>query len=355
MKKQSRLRVVIAVLWSVVVVTGCGATPTPTPAPTPEIPLQGRWENFGFTSEALADNLIGDPATRAIYVYLPPNYDTSTARYPVVYGLHGYLDDPTSLQVWGRQLDSLIANDEAREMIFVLPDGGNKFGGSWYQSSPTIGDYESYIVHELVRYIDANYRTSSKREARGIAGCSMGGNGAMHLAFQYPEIFGAAASVSGGYAYGDYSQWEEARVSYSEAVHPNSIGEIYLLKWFVRVLYAKAAMAAPNPDNPPLYLDKPLEMVDGEARIVPAVLQKIIDRDVYHDLSDYLDQSVRLEGIAIYHGVQDEVPVEMARSFSEALTDNGVEHTYAEVEAGHCGPSWDYSPLLKFMSETLEQ
>jgi predicted esterase len=85
------------------------------------------------------------------------------------------------------------------------------------------------------------------------------------------------------------------------------------------------------------------------------VLQKIIDKDVYHDLSDYLDQSVRLEGIAIYHGVQDEVPVEMARSFSDALTDSGVEHTYAEVEAGHCGPSWDYSPLLKFMSETLGQ
>jgi hypothetical protein len=86
------------------------------------------------------------------------------------------------------------------------------------------------------------------------------------------------------------------------------------------------------------------------------VLQKISDVDAYADLRDYLEQPVRLRGLAIYHGVLDDVPVQMARSFSEALTEGGVDHLYAEVEdGGHCGPTWDYSPLLMFMSETLAQ
>jgi hypothetical protein len=117
-----------------------------------------------------------------------------------------------------------------------------------------------------------------------------------------------------------------------------------------------AAAAAPNPDSPPFYFDVPFEIVDGETRIVPEVLQKIRDINVIQDVQDYLDQPTRLRGIAIYHGVLDDlVPVDMARSFSEVLAENGVEHAYAEVDAGHCDPNWDYAPLLMFMSETLEQ
>lgn len=286
----------------------------------------------------------------------PPSYDTGSSRYPVVYGLHGYLESPPELRVLGSQLNSLIANGEAREMILVLPDGNNKFGGSHYLNSPTIGDYEGYIARELVAYIDANYRTTASRDTRGVAGCYMGGNGAMHLAFRYPDVFGAAGSVSGGYAYGEYPQWEEARAAYSSAPQPKNLDDIPRLPWYIRIQFANAAAAAANPDNPPLYLDMPFEIVDGAAQIVPEVLQKISDVDAYSDLQDYLDQPVRLRGLAIYHGALDYVPVSMARSFSEALTESGIEHQYAEVEdSHHCGRNWDYSPLLKFMSETLAQ
>ena len=68
-----------------------------------------------------------------------------------------------------------------------------------YLSSPTIGDYETYLTKELVDYIDANYRTIPNRDSRGIMGCSMGADGAMHLALKYPDVYSVAAPFSGTY------------------------------------------------------------------------------------------------------------------------------------------------------------
>lgn len=69
----------------------------------------------------------------------------------------------------------------------------------------------------------------------------------------------------------------------------------------------------------------------------------------------YLDQPIRLRGIAVYHGLSDPVSVGMARDFSAVLTDPAVEYQYTEIDAAHCGRAWDYTDLLKFMSENLRQ
>ena len=66
-------------------------------------------------------------------------------------------------------------------------------------SSSTIGDYEAYLTKELVETIDANYRTIPSRENRGIMGCSMGADGALHLALKYPDVYSVAAPYSGTY------------------------------------------------------------------------------------------------------------------------------------------------------------
>jgi pimeloyl-ACP methyl ester carboxylesterase len=377
MNKPKLFRVLFPPLLLAMLMVACAEqaeAPSPTPAdtapppateatpPTPtlatsatELSEKGTWETFEFTSDALADNLLDDPATRTIHVYLPPGYDVSNERYPVVYGLHGYLEDPTWLRGMGPQLDALIADGQAGGIILILPDGDNSLGGGWYQNSPTIGDYESYIASELVAYVDDNYRTLADRDARGIAGCSMGGNGALHLALKYPEVFGTAASVSGGYAYENYPQWEDVRTRYTEPVHPSDLSDIVRLPWDFRVIFALAAAAAPNPDNPPFYFDLPFEIVGAEAQIVPEVLQKVSDINVIHDVEVYVDQPIRLRGIAVYHGISDDVPVEMARDFSAFLTELGVEHQYTEVDAAHCGRAWDYTDLLRFMAENLRQ
>jgi enterochelin esterase-like enzyme len=326
------------------------ATATPLPEPTP-VP-KGSFEDGEITSQALADNLIGDPNTRRFYVYLPPGYDDGDEHYPVVYVLHGWRGSRGDYLRMGPQLKLLIAQGKAQPMILVFVDGRNAFGGSWYRSSPTIGDYESYITRELVDLVDNTYRTLANPESRGVTGCSMGGEGAIHLAFKYPDVFSAAAPVSGLYDYDKEHDawWEEGREAYEG--EPDGLdfqGVPLPIVWFV----GGAAIAAPNPDRPPLYLDMPFEIVDGEPQIVPDVYDKIVALAPKHEVHDYLDQPVRLHGLLLVQE-QMNVPEEAAsgRNFDQLLTDLGVEHEYLEFASGHCSGSW-YRPVLEFMSEHL--
>jgi len=323
--------------------------PTPTPKPRPTPSIWGSYEKGQITSPALANNLVGDPATCDYYVFLPPGYDTTTERFPVVYVLHGFpLHAGYYFQEIKSAQESLRRIGEARDTIFVFPDAFNAFGGSFYLSSPTIGDYETYTTKELVHQIDATYRTIPSREGRGITGCSMGGFGALPLGFKYPEVFSVVAANSGGYDWEHDPGWEDARASYTH--EPSTWSQLGQLGLQAQVYFAVAAAVAPNPDKPPFFLDMPFTLVDGEAQIVEEVRQKVIAIDPANDVRRYLDQPVRLRGLLIYHGEYDYV--ESARTFLTLLTDLGVEHEYVEVKSGsHCGLDW--TPVLMFMSEHL--
>ncbi|MCB0195208.1 MAG: hypothetical protein KDJ65_24885 [Anaerolineae bacterium] len=321
-------------------------TPKPTPvAPTSQPSNKGKLVKGQITSQALADNLIGDPATRHFYVYLPADYDTRDKHYPVIYVLHGFWGNESDYIGMGPELDKLTAGGEVGEMILVFLNADNKFGGSQYLSSPTIGDYERYITEELVSYIDANYRTLPQRDSRGITGCSMGGDGSLHLALTYPEVFSVAAPMSGMYDAEHDPMWEIERLKFGR--EPENFDDVYG-EWFISF----AAGAASNPDKPPFYLDMPFKLVDGKGQIVPKVRQKIIAADVIHDVPDYLNQPVRLRGLLIYHGEYDGfAPVEVIRDFDKMLTELGVAHEYVEVKANHC--NMDRSVVFKFMADHL--
>lgn len=138
-------------------------------------------------------------------LYLPPGYGEDHRSYPVVYLLHGYGGDHTN---WIRlgdaafTADSLIQARLIPPTILVMPDGGNSF---YVDSDPEtgFGAMETAIVRDLIPQVDERYRTITRRRGRMIAGLSMGGYGAVHLAFKHPELFGAAASLSGVLTRGD--------------------------------------------------------------------------------------------------------------------------------------------------------
>jgi enterochelin esterase-like enzyme len=313
---------------------------------------QSRLESGQITSQALAGNLIGDPATRRYWVYLPPGYDTSGRRYPVVYALHGFwLNSLQLVTPLGEALDELLAAGQAREMIVVYPDGNNRFRGSQYRSSPTVGDYETYIAGELVEQIDATYRTLPQPESRGITGCY--GNGALHLAFKHPDVFSVAAPVSAVYDFERKpQQLEMALASYQRDI--SDLHSLDALPWQTREYIALAAAVAPNPDKPPLYLDMPLTVVDGQAQIVPEVWEKILAAAPVNEVNEYLDQPERLRALLLYQDAGDvSIPVEVIRDFDRLLTSLGVEHELLEVDTGE-GRCWlDYSPVVQFMSDNL--
>jgi putative tributyrin esterase len=122
-------------------------------------------------------------------VLLPADYDTSTARYPVLYLLHGGTQNHTAFpsRAW-------FARDaSARRMIVVMPSLQPLFFTARGNSPAPV---EDFLGRELPAYIDSQYRTVSDPRARAIAGISMGGYGATLLGLKRPEVFGAVGAIS---------------------------------------------------------------------------------------------------------------------------------------------------------------
>lgn len=233
----------------------------------------------------------------------------------------------------------------------VFPDASNKLGGGWYLDSPTTGGYETYIVRELVNYVDTRFRTIPQRDSRGITGCSMGGDGAAHLGLKYPDIFSVMAAISAPYDWANPESEREDPKLFTRV--PKDVTDFASLPFMEQVYISRAAAAAPNPDNPPFYLDMPFVISGDTGQSVATVWEKMGAVDPMHDAMRYAKQTQRLRAIMLYHGGSDDlVPKEWARRYDKLLTDLGIEHNYVEPEnGGHC--TLDYAPVLKFMSDHL--
>jgi enterochelin esterase-like enzyme len=214
---------------------------TVSPAPTSEVtptevtPTEAIAQTTGevvevkIDSKALAKNVIKDNATRSIYVYLPPSYNNSKKNYPVVYFLHGYGDSTLSfMQAYQPNLDKAFQNG-AQEFILVALDGNNKTGGSFYVNSPVTGNWEDFVVDEVVSYIDTNYRTIAKSDSRGLSGYSMGGFGALYLSLRHPDVYNSTLVFCPGvFAEEDlddllvsWNGWTDVSRSYAQAFSPD--------------------------------------------------------------------------------------------------------------------------------------
>lgn len=143
-------------------------------------------------------------------IYLPPNYQTNQ-RYPVLYLIHGYSGNESFFFSYlgiNRIADKLIRSGQIAPMIIVTPYVKDSFclnsageTGIYIINSNTLsgmaqGRYEDYVVNDLIQHIDSNYQTLTDREHRFIGGISMGGFGALYLAFRHPELFSRAGGHS---------------------------------------------------------------------------------------------------------------------------------------------------------------
>ena len=135
---------------------------------------------------------------RKFAVYLPPDYDSSSRSYPVLYLLHGYTDDHTGWVQFGEVLhitDKAILSGEATPMIIVMPDSDtglpgytNAISGKW--------NYEDFFFKELMPHVEERFRTKKDKRYRAISGLSMGGGGTFLYALHRPDLFSSAAPLS---------------------------------------------------------------------------------------------------------------------------------------------------------------
>ncbi len=155
---------------------------------------------FFFASEAMAST-VDTVLTYSICmkksvkaVIIKPDDYSLKQTYPVVYLLHGAGGNCTD---WIKTVPNIVQYADLYHLLIVCPDGNTT---SWYFDSPVDSSfkYETYVSGELIKWIDEHYKTINNPDGRAITGLSMGGHGALYLAFRHQDVFGAAGSMSGG-------------------------------------------------------------------------------------------------------------------------------------------------------------
>lgn len=256
-------------------------------------------------------SLEGDSADRDVIVVLPPSYANSPARrYPVLYALHGY---SIGAEQWTHEIhvpqtiEGAFAHG-AQEMIVVLPDSKTVHNGSMYSMGQTTGDFETFIARDLIRYIDAHYRTVADRRARGLVGHSMGGYGTARIGMRHPDMFGAIYMMSPCcLSARPAASIDPAAMAPLEAV--KTPADSASLPFMLRATLASAAAWSPDPARPPLYLDLP---VSG-GKVDADVLARWTANAPLSFVDQYIGNLRQYRAIAIDVGDQDGLKVDAGK------------------------------------------
>jgi enterochelin esterase-like enzyme len=309
-------------------------------------------EHIKIHGAALEGNLEGNAVDRDVLVFLPPSYATDkTRRYPVVYALHGY---SIGAEQWSHEIhvpqtiEGAFAQG-AKEMIVVLPDSKTVHNGSMYSSSVTTGDFEQYIAHDVVAYIDAHYRTIPDRLARGLVGHSMGGYGASRIGMKHPDVFGSlyimspccmSARVGGPTNPANDKALEAVKTPADSASLPFGL----------RAQLASAAAWSPDPKNPPLYLDLPTK--DGMPQ--PDVIAKWAANAPLAFVDQYIGNLRQYRAIAMDVGDQDGLRID-AGKLHDILDSYGIANTFEIYHGTHTSAGADriQNHVLPFFSKNL--
>ena len=249
-------------------------------------------------------------------IYLPAGYETSERSYPVVYLLHGYSDDDTGWLQFGeinRLADKAIADGTIPPMIIVMPDGFVSFYMNSYDGKEK---YEDFFVKEFMPKIEKDYRIKAQKRYRGISGLSMGGYGSMNLALRNPELFAAAAPLSGAF----YD--ENTIINMDEANWTRAYGQLY-----GRDLKGADRLTKTFFEN------SPIKIVETKSADELKKVRYWIDCG---------DDDFLTKGNCLLH---------------VALTEKKIPHEFRMREGGH---TWDYwrtgiIPALEFIGKSFHQ
>ena len=319
-------------------------------------------ERIKIHGAALEGNLEGEAADRDVLVFLPPSYGTETSRrYPVVYALHGY---SIGAEQWSHEIHVPQTIEGAfalgaKEMIVVLPDSKTVYNGSMYSSSMTTGDFERFVWHDVVAYIDAHYRTIPDRMSRGLVGHSMGGYGASRIGMKHPEVFGSlyimspcclSPMASGGAGPADQMK-ERAIANEQKVAAAKSPANLAAQSpGFAAAQYATAAAWAPDPRNPPLYFD--LATKDGVP--VPEIQAKYAANAPLAFVDQYIDNLKQYRAISMDVGDQDGLRVD-AGKLHGILDSYGIVNSFEIYPGTHTSAVADrfQNHVMPFFSKNL--
>ncbi len=328
-------------------------------------------------SKILKGNPLGDPSLREYPVYLPPSYGKSGKKFPVVYLLSGYtgkgimqLNVSYLSENIQQRLDRLVSSKKIKEMIVVMPDCITKYGGSQFINSSATGNYEDYIIKELVPFIDDKYETINENKARAVCGKSSGGYGAVVLAMTNPDIFGLMCSTAGDmYFEYCYLPFFPKFITDIEHYGKGHKAVAYFIKNEFNYSQPKpkdfhniintigmSSCYSPNPagmKSKGYNFDLPFDITTGELD------KKVFDRWLVHDPVRMIDKNVsnlkKLKLIYLDAGILDEFNLNAgARIFCEKLKKKKIKYIHEEFNDGHMNVQYRYDRTFEVISDNIK-
>ncbi len=331
--------------------------------------LVGRIEEHDLHSPALVGNPLGDPSDRPLLVQLPPGYDDDpAAAYPSLYLLQGFagmLGDWPHRRPFSKTtpelVDEAFVRREAPLCIVVWVDAWTRLGGSQFVDSGGTGNYQRYLCHDVVDFVDAHYRTRRDSAHRGVIGLSSGGCGAALAAMSHPEVFGAFASHAGDAAFElsllpdlaaayrilrdrydrSFAAWCRAR----EAPEFEPATDEFALV----LVHALAACYSPDPTGAPTL---PFRLSDGA--LIPEVWQRWRDYDPIVVASRHGEALRSLRAVFLDAGRNDEYRLDLAtEQFAAVLRALGAPVHLELFDGTHAGLARRYPRSVAHLARAL--
>ncbi|VFJ13093.1 alpha/beta hydrolase [Candidatus Nitrosocosmicus franklandus] len=328
--------------------------------------MNGKLEYRSFESKALQGNPLGDPIRRDIIIYTSENYKASnSAGYPTIFflpafGNDGYSavkHDPFSISIYER-LDRLVKSGKCGDMILTIVNCFNRLGGSQYINSQAIGNYENYMIDEIIPFIDSNYNVSK----RAVLGKSSGGYGALSLGMRYPQLFKAIAahSFDSCFEYCYLPDFPVAIKTLKNYQDPQHWLDVFWSNEFSRTkddfitlnILSMAAHYSPDTENKGLKIELPFDSVSGNFR--DNVWSRWKQYDPVNLVPKYTESLKKMDSIYFDCGISDEFNLQIGtRVVSEKCRSLGVVHEYEQYKGGHFNTNHRYDISLRKIYEAL--
>jgi S-formylglutathione hydrolase FrmB len=328
--------------------------------------MPGRLEEHTFVSDALRGNPLGDPHTRPLWVWLPPEYDDDEARrWPSVYviqGLTGQLEMWRNVAAYKQNFPQLV-EELAPPCVVVWVDAWTAYGGSQFVDSPATGNYHTYLCDEIVPWVDERYRTAASAANRGIQGKSSGGYGAMITPLLRPDLFGGLATHAGDALF-EHCYLPDFRVA-ARALRDDYDGSFdrFWEDFHARPPFSKGSdhallntwcMAACYSARPDGSVAVPFDVETGE--LDEGVWAEWLEWDPVRLARKRRDAVAGLRAVWIDSGRSDEFYLDLgAEAFHREVVAAGVGEVHFELfEGKHGGIDWRYPQSLAWLADRLQ-
>ena len=332
---------------------------------------RGRIEILEVQSAALAENLLGDPPSRSVAVYLPEGYDDSSDEYPLMVDLVGYTGSGLAHVSWKafkenvpQQIDRLVESGAMGQAIFAFPDCFTSLGGNQYINSASLGNWEDFLCGDMIQALESEFRVKSGRGHRAVFGKSSGGYGAIVHGMRRADTWAAIACHSGDMDFelcyrSDFpallrtlTGGENGIGGFMERLRESrgvSGGDFHQL-----MMLAMAASYDPDPQAP---YGIRLPVTEDTCELIPERWQNWLAWDPVRMLdSPEVQHNLKsLKGLFIDCGFRDQYNlVYGARQLNRKLQLLGIDHRYEEFPDNHSGIDYRMDVSLPFLYAAIQ-